>query len=426
MPVGYLDLVGGISGDMFVGALLDAGWPEEALCRSVAWLGPEIAELRVETRRPSGFRGQGILVVPSASASDRASLSDLLRRVGEAPLDPDVRARAANVFRRLAEAESRAHGVPLGHVHLHEVGAIDALVDVVAACCGVRELGLERLHVSPVPLGRGQVEAAHGAIPLPAPATAILLEGAPVRWTGVEGERCTPTGAALVCELGTWSPPPPMTLTRVGCGAGTRSFPDVPNLARLFLGEVRPPESGEGRPASVSDLGEPPTWGWGEGSAETCPGNWNRVAVLCTQIDDATPEEIGWLSERLRAGPALDVLVEPVQMKKSRIGFHLTVIARLPDEQDLVAELLAHSSTLGVRRRIEWRRELERAAGTVDTPYGAIQVKLARRGGGWVAEPEYESCRRAAEKAGAGVRDVMHAAARSIEAAREAGTLGTA
>lgn len=425
MLVGYLDLVSGISGDMFVGALLDAGWPEEALRRSVAWLGPEIAELRVETRRPSGFRGKGIRVAPAASTSGHPSLADLLRRLGEAPIDPVVLTRAADVFRRLAEAESRAHDVPLEDVRFHEVGAIDSLVDVVAACCGVRELGLERLHVSPVPLGLGRVETAHGAIPLPAPATAILLEGAPVRWTGVDGERCTPTGAALISELGTWSPPPPMTLTRVGCGAGTRSFPDVPNLARLFLGEARSPDAGEGRPGSLAAFGEVPTWGW-EGSGESCPGSWNRVAVLCTQIDDATPEEIGWLTERLRAGPALDVLVEPVQMKKSRVGLHLTVIARLTDERELMADMLAHSSTLGVRRRIEWRRELEREAGNVDTPYGAIQVKLARRGEGWVAQPEYESCRRAAEKAGVGVRDVMHAAARSIEAAREAGTLGPA
>jgi len=422
--IGYLDCVGGVSGDMFVGALLDAGWPEAALRRSVAWLGREIAELRIETRQTSGFRGQGIVVVPSAAASGHPSLADLVARLAQAPLEPAVREASTKVFRRLAEAEARAHGKPLDAVRFHEVGAVDSLVDVVAACCGVRELGLERLHVSPVPLGSGRVKAAHGSLPLPAPATAILLEGAPVRWTEVDGERCTPTGAALVTALGTWSPPPPMTLTRVGCGAGTFSFADVPNLVRLFVGDAPPPGGGAERPGAAAGLDDAPMWGWGSAPGEVCPGRWNRVAVLCTQIDDATPEEIGWLAERLRGGPALDVLVESVQMKKSRIGFHLTLIARLADEEALMAELLRHSPTLGVRRRVEWRRELERAPGSVATPYGAIEIKLARRGEGWVAEPEYESCRQVAEQAGVGLREVMRAAARAIQAAREAGTLG--
>ena len=426
MRIGYLDLVGGISGDMFVGALLDAGWPEAALRRSVTWMGSEIAELRVETRRPNGFRGLGIVVERGATASDHPSLQDLLLRVGSAPLDPAVAARVAAVFRRLAEAEARAHGTRLDEVRFHEVGAVDSLVDVVAACSGVQDLGIERLHVSSVPLGSGEVATAHGGIPLPAPATAHLLEGAPVRWTGVDGERCTPTGAALISVLGTWSPPPPMTLTRVGCGAGTRVFPDVPNLVRLFLGEERLADPGAVRPNTLGACAEPPDWGWGEGEGEACPGRWGLVAVLSTQIDDATPEEIAWLTGKLREGPALDVLVEPVQMKKNRVGFAITVISRPADEPRLVALLLSASPTLGVRRRIEWRRELERAVGHVDTPFGLIQIKLARRDAGWVAEPEYESCRLAAERMGVGLRDVRRAANRAISEARETDDPGSA
>jgi pyridinium-3,5-bisthiocarboxylic acid mononucleotide nickel chelatase len=408
--IGYLDLVGGVSGDMFVGALLDAGWPEAEFRDAVGWLGDEIRELRVETRIHLGLRGLGIVVTPAAPAGHR-TLGEVLERIAGAPLDPAVARTAGAVFRRLAAAEGRAHGVDLEQVRFHEVGAVDALVDVVGACAGVRALGIARLHVSPVPLGPGVLPGAHGPLPLPAPATAYLLEGAPVRWTQTEGERCTPTGAALVQELGVWSPAPPMTLLKVGCGAGTRSHPEVPNLTRLFLGEA----AGEApQPGALDLAGEAPLWGWGPGT----PGVWGRVVVLGTQIDDATPEEVAWLVERLRSGAALEVLVNPVQMKKDRTGFELTVIARPADEEPLVATMLELSPTLGVRRRLEWRRELVRSTARVATPYGAIEVKLARRAGGWTAEPEYESCRWAADAAGVPLRAVWRAAVGAIEAGR--------
>jgi uncharacterized protein (TIGR00299 family) protein len=413
--IAYLDLVSGISGDMFVGALLDAGWPEDALRRVTGWMGDEIAALRIETRVHQGIRGRGIAVEPGPRAPRHRSLDDVLRRLDAAPLAPELKARAGSVFRRLADAEARAHGCAVDAVRFHEIGAVDALVDVIAACAGLGDLGIERLHVSAVPLGAGRTQGSHGAIPLPGPATAFLLEGAPIRWTGVEGERCTPTGAALAASLGTWSPPPPMTLRRVGCGAGARSFPDVPNIARLFLGDIRLPEAPTGAAGPGDDA---PHWGW-ESSDESppCPGRWDRVAVLETQIDEATPQEVAWLAEELRAAPALDVLVRPVGMKKGRTGFAVAVICRPAHEAELMALLLTRSPTLGVRRRLEWRRELERETGEVPTRFGPVLVKLARRGEGWTAEPEYESCRRVAREAGVGLREVWRAAQAAAGAA---------
>lgn len=410
MRIGYLDCVGGISGDMFAGALLDAGWPEEAMRAAVAWLAPEIAELHVERRRHHALTGLGIVVLPrdrepevghgvghggDCPGPHARGLREVTACLEAAPLAAEVRERALAVFRRLAEAEALAHGRPVEEIHFHEVGAVDAMVDIVSACQGLRDLKIERLHVSPLPMGQGTIEAAHGRIPLPAPATTYLLRGAPVRWTLGEGERTTPTGAALVAELGTWAPPPAMELEAVGVGAGSRPLPDVPNLARLFVG----------RPTSHDRAASPdpwatgmPAWGWGR-EEDGCPGHWGEIVCLETLLDDGTGEQIAHCAELLRAASALEVFLTPTHMKKGRPGVLLTVIARPADECPLVSILLRESPTLGVRRRTEWRRELARRSEWVDTDFGAVEVKWAWRGE-WQAKPEYESCRSAATRAG--------------------------
>jgi uncharacterized protein (TIGR00299 family) protein len=323
-----------------------------------------------------------------------------------------VRASACHVFTRLAQAEARAHGVAIEAIHFHEVGAVDALVDIVGTCAGLVGLGIERLYVSSLPFAGGTIQAAHGPLPLPSPAAAFLAEGLAVRWIDGSGERCTPTGTALVAELCAPGCPTMMRVTGVGTGAGSQSFDDVPNLARLFIGESI--ASGgvacEGRaaaPAGVATGGHDlPEWGWsseGEaGESAPSPGSWGRVAVLETHIDDSTPEEVAWLCETLRRSGALDVLVAPAFTKKARMASQLTVISRPEREADLIAQLLSLSSTLGVRRRLEWRRELTRRQGVVETELGPIEVKYALRGTlGWVGEPEYESCRAVAEKSSA-------------------------
>jgi len=438
--IAYLDCVGGVSGDMFLGALLDAGWPEERLRASVAWLGAEIAELRVETRMRSGFRGVGIVVEPAAGREPgHRGLPEILALLAAAPLAPEVRGRAEAVFRRLAEAEAHAHGSSPAEVHFHEVGAVDSLVDIVGVAAALADLEVDRLFFSPLPLGSGRVPAAHGPIPLPAPATALLVQGIPVEFTGREGERTTPTGAALVTTLGRCCAPPPMVLERVGIGAGSYSYPDRPNLTRLFLGReaarigrgararsegaegstLRGPNGCEGGGAEGEGyllFSETPSWGWGpgarqaEGEGESCPGFWSRVAVLETQIDDASAEEIGYLCDRLRTAGAFEVFTEAIQMKKGRPGCRLTVLCAPEGEAAIATRMLLDSPTLGVRRRLEWRRELRRRCIEVDTPFGPVRVKLALRGRGWTAKPEYDSCRAAAEASGARFPDVVAAA----------------
>ncbi len=422
--VAYLDCVGGISGDMFVGALLDAGWSEHRLRESVAWLEPEIAVLRVERRMHHALAGLGIVVEPrephehhehrephgphdprGAHGHARVphrGLREVTACLEAAPLAPEVRRRCLAVFEALARAEAQAHGASIDTVHFHEVGAVDAMVDIVATCQGLADLGVERLHVSPLPVGRGVIGAAHGRIPLPAPATAHLLRGAPVRWSTGEGERTTPTGAALVTTLGVWEPPPPMTLVAVGTGAGSRELSEVPNLARLFVGD---PGIGESQ-----GVGDSPHWGWGEPAADEPSGRWRRVVCMETQVDDASAEQIAYWAEQLLAAGARDVLLTSVMMKKGRPGTMLTVVADPEAEMRLMAWLLDRTSTLGVRRRTELRRELERVDHTVDTRFGPVPVKWARRGRGWEAKPEFEACRAIAQRVGVPLDEVQRAA----------------
>ena len=435
MRVAYLDCIGGISGDMFVGALLDAGWPEDAMRASVAWLGDELAAVEIETRHRHGLRGLGILVTPAAGLEPaQRTLGDVIGLLAGAPLPDPVRANAQAVFGRLARAEARAHGVPPEEVHFHELGAVDTIVDVVCACAGLHDLGIERLHVSALPAGEGTARMAHGTLPVPAPATAFLMEGLPVCWAEGPGERCTPTGVALVGELGTWTRPPVMTVTRIGTGAGAMTFPDIPNLARLIIGETvagadphREPaaiDTGAGPepPDALAPESDAPDWGFGDAPESSdpavAPGRWRRVTILETQIDDATPEELAWLCEDLRCHGGLDVFLRPVFMKKGRAATQLTLIARPVDERNLLSRILMKSTTLGVRRRGEWRRELDRRAGSVATEFGSVRVMYAFRGAeGWTGEPEYESCREAAESARVPLSRVRRAAQTAIDAA---------
>jgi len=401
---------------MFVGALLDAGWSEEAFRRSVAWLGDEIAGLEIETRRHATLRGRGILVQSAhahhghsgehhhATEHHHRGLKEVMARVGEAGLEPGVHQKVAGVFRRLAEAEGHAHGAPPDEVHFHEVGAVDAMVDVVAACQGLADLEVDRLYVSTVPVGKGIIRAAHGQIPLPAPATAYLLQDAEVRWAG-DGERTTPTGAALVTTLGIQASPPPMKVAAVGVGAGSHSFPDVPNIARLFVGDAL-----GGAPAVSGDC---PGWGWGPGP-ETSP-KWGAVVELSTQIDDASAEELAVWADRLREAGALDVFYLPITMKKGRPGTLLLVVVRASEERHLTELMLEETSTLGVRRTPQWRREAARRMEEVDTPYGRVPVKLAFKAGRWVGKPESAACRTLSEASGVAYRDVWRAALVAID-----------
>jgi uncharacterized protein (TIGR00299 family) protein len=273
-------------------------------------------------------------------------------------------------------------------VHIHEVGAVDAILDVVGACAALEALGIEELVVSALNVGSGRVTAAHGSLPVPAPATAELLRGIPIYSSGVEAELVTPTGAAIVSTLASsFGPLPPMSVDRIGYGAGARDLPGQPNLARLFLGE-RTPAAGQRATASAE-----------------------QVSVIETSVDDMSPEVYGYLAERALEAGALDISCTPIEMKKNRPGLEIRLLSK-PEQAEALADLIfAETTTLGLRISTAERRVLERELVTVETPYGSVRVKVGRRNGRVVnAAPEYEDCRRVALERGVPLKEVMQAA----------------
>lgn len=299
--------------------------------------------------------------------------------VDRSSLSPAGRARASRLFRRLAEIEAGIHQVPVEEVHLHEVGAVDSIVDVVAAVCALEWLAPDRVVASALNVGSGTVECAHGVLPVPAPATAELLRGVPVYVEGPPAELVTPTGALLVTEYAdAYGPPPPMRIERIGYGAGARNPAGRPNVLRAMLGE----------------------------GAET--GAVERVVVLECQIDDMNPQLYGALMDRLAAAGALDVFYAPVQMKKNRPGTLVTVVAP-PGRREVLADILfRESTTIGLRVTETERERLDRESVAVETPIGSVRVKVARRGGAIRnAAPEFEDCARLAAERGLSIKDVQ-------------------
>ncbi len=384
MRIAYFDCFSGISGDMTLGALVSAGWPAAEVESLPARLklagvtvsvgearrGPFVAarvEVRVEGKQPHRHLHHVNAILEAA---------DLPARAREL-------ARAA--FRRLAEAEAEVHGSTVEKVHFHEVGAADALVDVAGAMMGLEALGIERVFASAPRLGRGFVNSEHGRIPVPAPATTLLLRGAPVEIGDVEAELTTPTGAALLATLvSSWEPPPPFRIEAVGTGAGRRDLSEQPNVLRVMIGE-----------------------------AAALPGGMRRrrVAVLETALDDENPQVVAALVPRLIGAGALDAMVVPSLMKKGRPGLWLIVIAEIERVQPLARLLLAETSSLGVRVREDERYELERRQAEVVTRFGPIALKVATLPDGTTrAVPEFESVRAAAERAGRPLREVAEAA----------------
>ncbi len=383
MKAAHFDCISGVSGDMTLGALVSAGWPEATLREIPARLALEGVTIGVSNVRRGPFAATRVEVVASGKQPHR-HLHHIEAILAGADLPQAVRERSLAVFRLLAEAEAEVHGSTVQKVHFHEVGAVDALVDIVGACSGLHDLGVGTMTCSELPLGGGTVLCEHGRIPVPAPATALLLRGARVRMGPVDAELVTPTGAALLAALvDSWEAPMPgLRLERVGTGAGQREIPDHPNDMRLMTGEV-----------AASGLRE------------------GTVAVLETAIDDENPQYLAELVGRLLAAGALDAMLVPAQMKKGRPGSWLVVVGQLSDSQRLAEMILTGSSTLGVRVREERRLELERFQRAVKTEFGEIEVKVARLPDGSLrAQPEFESVRRAADRAAVSPRIVAAAA----------------
>ena len=374
----YFDAASGASGDMVLGAVVDLGLPLDELREGLLRL--DLPGYRLESRRVSrsGLSATKVDVVVDEPAGGHRHLRDVLGLIDRSGLDPAVKARAGSLFRRLAEAEAEVHGTSPDEVHFHEVGAVDSIVDIVGGVVALGWLGVERFASSPLNVGTGTVEMSHGVFAVPPPATARLVAGVPVYGAG-EGELLTPTGALLLTDYATdWGPLPAMRIERSGHGAGTRETKGRPNVLRLLVGD---------------DAAAPP----GE-----------RVLVLETELDDAAPQLLGPLIERLLGAGALDAFFTPVQMKKGRPGVLVTVLAP-PEARERVEELLfRETTTLGVRRQ-EWQRTvLERDTATVETSYGPIRVKIGRRGEAvYNAWPEFEDCQRAAAEKGVPVKLVL-------------------
>ena len=373
--VAYLDCVAGLAGDMLLAALVDAGAELETLRAVPRALGIEGVEIDVERVERQGI-GALHLHVDAPDDHDHRHYAHIRELVERAELSERARGHSLDAFRRLAEVEGAVHGVPPDDVHFHELGSLDTLVDICGAFVLLEELGVERVVSSPLPFARGFVAAAHGVLPLPAPATLGLLAGAELVGVDAEAELVTPTGAAIAATVvDAWGALPPLTLERVGYGAGTKDVAERPNVVRVVLGS-------ESRPVAP-------------------------VVVLETNLDDLSPELVPDAIERCFEAGALDVWTVPVQMKKGRPGFVLSVLAR-PDAQAAVARaLLEETSALGVRvSRLE-RYELDREERVVDVAGGSVRIKVGLLDGRVVnVAPEHDDCVAVAKSSGRSVKSI--------------------
>jgi uncharacterized protein (TIGR00299 family) protein len=385
MKVAFFDCFAGISGDMTLGAILDAGADETLFRKELSKLGGIEFDLEIKKVVRRGIQATDVQVKIKHEHHHR-HLSDITRIIEESALAESVKQKAASIFRALAEAEARVHGTTAESVHFHEVGAVDAIVDIVGACVGLHLLGVERVVVSPLPMGHGWVECQHGRIPLPAPATVEILKGIPVYSANVEGELVTPTGAAIVKTLAhSFGHMPQMRVQNTGYGAGNTEFP-FPNLLRVFVGET--------------DSSVP----------------FHKVSIVETNIDDMNPEFYNSAMQKLFLAGALDVFTTPICMKKNRPGALLTVIC--PEEKaGAVSEVVLRETTsFGVRVTSGERRCLDRRWVDAETEFGTVKVKIGSlRGEDLTISPEYEDCKKAAEIAGVPVRRVYEEAAEAFK-----------
>lgn len=390
----YFDCFAGASGDMILGALIAAGVEPEAFKQQLSLLGVTGYTIDFETVDRSGISATYARVQTPHEHAHR-HLSDILKIIYGSRLSDSIKDRAAKIFARLAEAEARVHNEPVEQVHFHEVGAVDAIIDVVGAAIGFELLGIERFVASPLHVGSGTVDMDHGRYPVPPPAVAELLKGVPFYSTDIVGELVTPTGAAIITTVcAGYGPIPQLKLERAGYGAGTREYQKFPNALRVLVGE----DQSTGASKSVGAVGS-------GGSAD------ERLWMIETNMDDISPQILGHVMERAFELGALDCYFTSVQMKKNRPGVLLSILCRAEQRATLNELLFAETTTLGIRAYEVERRALERRIVTVETQYGPIDVKVAQLNGHIIKEmPEYEQCRQAAREANVPLRIVEEAA----------------
>ncbi len=392
MRIAYFDCFSGIAGDMILGALVGCGVDIDDLRQDIAGLALDGFRIEHRTVRRGALGAEKVDVIVDEKGHPHRGLRDLREILEGSDLPAGVAEQADRVFERLVEAEANVHGVPADEVHLHDVGAVDAIVDVVGACAGLRRLGIDKVLCSPLNVGGGTVQSAHGELPVPAPATAYLLRGAPVYSRGPQVELVTPTGAALVATLSeSFGPWPEMVLDAVGYGAGDHEFDGMANILRLAIGSHADSHVGSGT----------------EGVGHAGP-----VSVIETNLDDITPQVLGSVVQRLLEAGALDAYTSPIFMKKNRPGVQLTVLS--PTEHvELLADLIfRETTTLGLRTYPVKRHELRRRHEDVDTPWGRVRVKVAELGDSVVSStPEYEDCEAISRAHGVPLKQVIQAAA---------------
>src|SRR5216684_2762843 len=390
MKLAYFDCFSGISGDMTLGALVDAGCDVAHLRTELSGLHVPGWELTAEKVWKNGMAATYVKVNTEDQQKHR-SLSTILEILRKSQLAPQVRERAAAIFTKLGEAEARVHDVPLEKIHFHEVGAVDAIVDIVGACIGFHALGIEKFACSALNVGGGTAKMAHGILPVPAPATANLLQGKPTYSNGVQKELVTPTGAAIVATLcDFFGPQPPMSVSAIGYGAGTADLQGQPNVVRIMIGET---------------------------VEKAVPGFDEEIAVIEANLDDMNPQIYGYFLEKALSAGALDVYTTPVQMKKNRPGTLLTVLCKPPDTNMLMSLIFAETTTFGARSYRAQRRTLPREFLSVATAFGDVRIKISRVNGRILhVAPEYEDCRKLAVEKNVPLQRVINEALRAYEA----------
>ena len=375
MKIAYFDSICGAAGDMIIGSLLDCGLDLDDLSAELAKLDLKGYELSCKITSRHHITATKFTVRINEMHSHRG-LKDIERIVADSSLDDSIKSTAREIFLRLARAEAKVHGETVDNVHFHEVGMIDAIIDVCGALIGLRLLGIDKIYCSPLTVGSGTVNTRHGTMPTPAPATGELVLGFPIRHTNVYGEILTPTGSAILTTIAEFEKPGEFTPVKAGYGAGDKDFKELPNLLRLFIGDTKT--------KFASD----------------------QVALLETNLDRTPPEQIGLLTKTLLDKGALDVFITPVQMKKNRPGQMLSVVCKTEDEANLAAIIFSSGVTLGLRRQGIDRWKLEREEILIETQYGKLPVKLARYDDKILYFPEFEPLAEAAARAQKNIDDI--------------------
>src|SRR5438874_3495111 len=391
MKLAYFDCFSGISGDMTLGALLDAGVSLDVLRASLRGLNLHGWSISSEKVWKNGMSATFVHVATEDQSKHR-SLSAILEIFDKSQLSPPVKKNAAAIFTKLGEAEASVHDVGLEKIHFHEVGAVDAIVDIVGACIGFESLGIQKFACSPLNVGGGTAKMAHGVLPVPAPATAKLLVGKPTYSNGIQKELVTPTGAAIVATLcDSFGPQPPMSVSAIGYGAGSADLEGQPNVLRIMVGE----------------------------SAEkVAPGFDEEIAIIEANLDDMNPQIYGYVLEKALAAGALDVYTAPVQMKKNRPGTLLTLLFKPQDTNSLMSLVFAETTTFGARTYRAQRRTLPRESVSVATNFGDVRIKISRVNGRILhVAPEYDDCRKLAVEKNVPLQRVISEALRAYETA---------